>query len=134
MELTGQAIRFFWVGVFTNVGMYTSYLFITWAGLGHKLSMTLVYMSGVAIGFILNRRWTFRHEGLLAQGLLRYLLIYFLGYLVNLAGLYLLVDALGYPHQIIQLMLGVLLAIIFFVMQRYWVFSDKTKAIPDYVR
>ena len=133
MELTSQAVRFFIVGVFTNVSLYIVYLLITWLGLDHKLAMTLVYISGVLMGFTLNRNWSFRHRGHTSHGFIRYSVMYAVGYLVNLTVLYLLVDIAGYPHQIIQLLIAMLLAIMFFVLLRLWVFNDKHKDASDYV-
>lgn len=128
MKLTLQAARFLVVGVFTNACLYVAYLYITWKGLDHKLAMTIAYMTGVLMSFALNRNWTFRHNGSVSSGFVRYVLIYFFGYFIDLAGLYLLVDMAGYPHQIIQLMIAVLLAAMFFVLQRVWVFQ-KTERI-----
>jgi putative flippase GtrA len=133
MEFTSQAVRFLIVGAFTNISLYLVYLLITWFGIDHKLAMTLVYMSGVLMGFMLNRNWTFRHHGRISHGFIRYCVMYAVGYFVNLTGLYLLVDIAGYPHQIIQLLIAILSAIIFFVLMRLWVFSDRENEKPGFI-
>lgn len=133
MEINRQAMRFFIVGVFTNVSLYIVYLLITWLGLDHKLAMTLVYISGVLMGFTLNRNWSFRHRGHISHGFMRYSVIYAVGYLVNLTGLYLLVDIAGYPHQIIQLLIAIMLAVMFFILMRLWIFNDKHKEESGHV-
>ena len=133
MKLTSQAIRFLIVGTLTNVSLYLVYLLITWFAVEHKLAMTLVYISGVIMGFMLNRNWTFRHHGHISHGFIRYSVIYTAGYFVNLIGLYLLVDIAGYPHQIIQLLISILLAIIFFILLRSWVFHNKKKENSGFV-
>lgn len=132
MELTNQAIRFIMVGTFTNASLYFGYLLITWFEVDHKLAMTLVYILGVLLGFTLNRNWAFRHHGHISHGFIRYLVMYAVGYLINLIGLYLLVDIAGYPHQIIQLFIAVLLAVTFFVLMRLWVFKDRHKDVSGY--
>lgn len=133
MKLTSQAIRFLIVGTFTNASLYVVYLLITWLAIDHKLAMTLVYASGVLMGFMFNRNWTFRHHGHISHGFIRYSVMYAVGYFVNLIGLYLLVDIAGYPHQIIQLLFAILLAIMFFILMRLWVFSDKQNERPGYI-
>lgn len=133
MEFTRQAVRFLIVGTFTNISLYLVYLLITWFGIDHKLAMTLVYMSGVFMGFMLNRNWTFRDQGHISRGFIRYLVMYAAGYFINLVGLYLLVDIAGYPHQIIQLLIATLLAIMFFALMRLWVFNDRQNERPGYI-
>ena len=133
MKLTSMAIRFLIVGILTNVSLYLIYLLITWLAVDHKIAMTLVYISGVITGFMLNRNWTFRHHGRVSHGFIRYTAIYAAGYFANLIGLYLLVDIAGYPHQIIQLLISILLAIIFFVLLRLWVFHNKQNESSGHV-
>lgn len=132
MRFSTQMVRFLAVGLITNGSLYAAYLAITSLGLEHKLAMTLVYVSGVVMGFLFNRNWTFRHNGQFASGFMRYASIYFAGYIVNLCGLYLLVDIFGYPHQIMQLIIGALLTIVFFIAQRYWIFKQDGKPVSDY--
>lgn len=132
MRFSTQMVRFLTVGLITNASLYTAYLAITSLGLEHKLAMTLVYVSGVVMGFLFNRNWTFRHNGQLARGFMRYASIYFAGYVVNFCGLFLLVDIFGYPHQIMQLIIGALLMGVFFIAQRYWIFKHDGKPVSDY--
>lgn len=126
MNVSRQLMRFLIVGTLTNLSLYLVYLVITWLGLDHKLAMTLVYIGGVIMSFSLNRNWTFSHNGHLTSSFLRYSLLYLFGYFLNLTGLFLLVDIAGYPHQVIQLLIAMLLAIFFFVFQRVWVFSKRS--------
>lgn len=118
----GQLIRYGIVGTFSNVVGYVLYLVITAAGVEHKLAMTLVYVMGVWQTFILNKRWSFRQDGMYGPAFKRYCTAYGLGYLINLTSLFLFVDQLGYPHQIVQGILVLSLAIILFLLQKFWVF------------
>ena len=52
----------------------------------------------------------------------RYCTVYGLGYLLNLAVLYFLVDLHGYPHQSVQAAMIITLAVLLFISQKYWVF------------
>jgi len=118
-----QAFRFAVVGLASNAVLYLLYLGMTAAGLGPKLAMSLVYGIGVAQTFLFNKRWTFNHSGRHDTALLRYIAVYAGGYLANLLVLAWLVDGLGYPHQIVQGVMILLLAGCFFVLQKIWVFK-----------
>lgn len=121
-QLTPQFARFVVVGLLSNLVLYLFYLLFTGLGLGHKLSMSIMYVLGVAQTFIFNRSWTFKHHGAKGPALLRYIISYALGYILNFLVLLWLVDMLNYPHQLVQAAMIILLAISFFLAQRYWIF------------
>jgi putative flippase GtrA len=106
----------------SNALLYAAYLVLCAYGMHAKTAMTLVYITGVAQTFILNRRWTFSFDGPSARPFLRYCLAYALGYLVNLLTLHLFVDVLGYRHQVVQGLAVIEVATILFVLHRFWVF------------
>ena len=123
MSTPAQMLRFAVVGLASNAVLYLVYLGMTASGIGPKLAMSLVYGIGVAQTFLLNKRWTFNHEGRHDIALLRYLSVYAGGYLANLLVLAWLVDSLGYPHQIVQGVMILVLAGCFFILQKIWVFK-----------
>lgn len=118
-----QAFRFAMVGLASNALLYLIYLALTAAGIDPKIAMSLLYMAGVAQTFLFNKRWTFNHTGNHSTTLVRYLIVYASGYLVNLLVLFWLVDSLGYPHQIIQGVMILMLAGTIFLLQKFWVFK-----------
>lgn len=117
-----QLVRYGLVGLASNGALYAAYLILTAAGLEAKLTMTLLYITGVAQTFLFNKRWTFGHDGSRRSAFVRYCISYALGYVVNLLALYFLVDRLGFRHQIVQGVMIVGLAIMLFLLQKYWVF------------
>jgi putative flippase GtrA len=123
-----QGLRFMVVGLGSNVVLYLLYLFLTTAALGHKTAMTLLFALGVVQTFAFNKRWTFRHQGFIQSSLLKYILIYSLAYLLNLTALLLLVDTLGYPHQIVQGVMILSIALMLFLLQKFWVFRTPATA------
>jgi putative flippase GtrA len=123
-----QIARFAMVGVASNVCLYLGYLLLTWFGMGHKLAMSLLYLCGVVQSFALNRSWTFGHRGEMRGPFSRYLVAAVLGYAINYAGLYGLVDASGVNHRLAQAIMIVVVAAVLFVMQRYWVFRAEPAA------
>lgn len=120
----GQLFRYGIVGVLSNAVGYLLYIGITAAGMEHKLAMTLLYVVGVAQTFIFNKRWSFKHRGTHWPALVRYGASYALGYLINLLALLVLVDQLGYPHQIVQGVMILSLAVLLFLLQKFWVFRS----------
>jgi putative flippase GtrA len=90
--------------------------------------MTVLYVTGVLMTFVFNRNWSFAHNGVISSALIRYLLIYFLGFVVNWLALYLLADRAGMPHEWVQGAMILLLAIGLFLLQKFWVFNRE--AIP----
>jgi putative flippase GtrA len=118
----GQLIRYGIVGVLSNLLAYLIYLGLTMVGLEPKLAMSLVYLLGIVQTFFLNKNWSFHFDGAMAPALFRYIIIYLLGYLINILTLLLLVDTLGFPHQWVMAGLIVFMALFFFVGQKFWAF------------
>ena len=124
-----QLLRYVMVGVGSNVILYLAYLLLTGLGLGHKTAMTLSYGVGILQTFLINRSWTFGHQGHIRSAFICYIAIYLLGYLVNFSGLYIFVDLFGFAHQLIQGVMIIIVAVLLFVLQRLWVF-DKHNERP----
>lgn len=130
MEVTKQFIRYAVVGVASNTAIYLLYLLVTWLGIGPKIAMTSLYIVGVLQTFVLNRKWSFGFSGRTTPALARYATAYVLGYVVNLIALVLLVDQLGLPHQLVQGVMILMVALMLFLAQRYWVFPTAPKSDP----
>lgn len=124
---TIQFFRYAVVGLCTNVLLFCIYLLITALGTGPKIAMTLLYVLGVIMSFVLNRRWSFAFKGGVPQSLIRYIIAYVAGYVLNLMLLLLLVDIQGWPHQYVQGGITFLLAIILFLLQKLWVFKPNKR-------
>lgn len=121
-----QFMRYIAVGLSANLLLYICYLVLTSIGMGHKTAMTLLYLSGVLLTFVANRVWSFSHGGLVHLAFGRYVIAYALGYLLNLALLWLAVDRMHLPHQGVQAVAIVLVAVSLFIMHKYWVFAPTT--------
>lgn len=118
-----QMIRYALVGFASNAAIYLIYLLITYLGMEAKSAMTLVYVFGAYIGFIGNRKWTFRHRGAASTAAMRYVLAHLCGYLMNFLILYIFVDRLGCAHQWVQAAAIVIVAAFLFVGFKYFVFK-----------
>ena len=124
-----QLFRYGLVGLTSNAFGFLLYLVLTYAGMGHKTAMSLLYGVGVLQTFYFNRRWTFGHNGPNSTAFARYVVTYAVGYLVNLVVLIMLVDRWGYPHQWVQAAMIFILAAFLFAAQRYWVFTVASQGV-----
>ena len=127
----GQFFRYALVGLISNTALYLAYLVLTATGVEPKLAMTALYIIGVTLTFIFNKRWSFSHEGMHGPAFIRYCVTYGFGYFINLLGLLALVDRLGYPHQIVQGALLITVAVMLFILQKFWVFRLDGPAPPS---
>jgi len=127
-ETLTQLVRYGIVGLASNAVGYLLYLGLTYLGMGPKLAMSLLYGVGVLQTFVFNKKWSFRFDGAATPALVRYLVVYAVGYAVNLLTLMLLVDQAQLPHQLVQGVMIFIVAIMLFIAQRYWVFRQATRS------
>ncbi len=121
-----QFLRYIAAGVLTNVLGYSLYLLITWAGLGHKTTMTMLFFVGIAVSFWLNRNWAFRRVDSSSGALPRFLVAYLVGFAYNFLLLWIMVDVMGFDHTIIQAIAVATLALLLFMAQKYWIFRPQS--------
>ena len=127
-KAAGQLMRYATVGIISNIIGFLLYLALTYAGMEHKLAMTLLYGVGVAQTFVFNKRWAFGYQGMSHTAFLRYVIAYVLGYALNFVMLWLAVDQFRLPHQWVQAVAIVIVASSLFVLHRYWVFAPAARS------
>jgi putative flippase GtrA len=120
-----QSVRYALVGLGLNGLVFVIYLMLTYQGLDFRVSMTIAYVTGVMLSFLANSNWSFEHDGALSPAFLRYMIAYFLGYILNLAILWAGVEYLLFPHQLVQAFSIAVVAVILFALQKRWVFSPQ---------
>ncbi len=118
----GEMLRFAVVGLVSNGVLYVLYLVARSLGVEHNLAMTIAFLVGVAQTFVANRSWSFRSRARAAPAFGRYLIVYLMAYLLNLAASILFVDRFGYPDRVVQAIMVVVIAVLLFVGQKLWVF------------
>jgi putative flippase GtrA len=111
------------IGICVNSLNYLLYLFATAHQVSPKVSMSVLYLAGVIVNILANRKWTFQSEGKLLSVALRAGVAYLLGYFIDFCLLYCFVDVLGYSHQLIQLLAIVVVAVFLFVSFKFYVFK-----------
>ncbi len=129
--IRAQFTRYVIVGLVSNAILYLGYLALTAFGMGHKLAMTVLYVLGVCQTFFFNRSWSFQDSGRIQGAFVKYLAVYGTGYAINWSLLWLFVDELGLPHQVVQGILIFVVAIFIFLLLRFWVFnSSASRKVP----
>jgi len=123
-NLIAQLYCYGFVGIASNLTGYMIYLLVTFLGATPKITMTLLYIAGAAVGFWGNRRLTFSHKGRLLGAGVRYTIAHLFGYAINLVILIVMVDNLGYPHQWVQAAAIFIVAIFLFITFKFFVFSE----------
>lgn len=124
-----QLFYFGIVGVASNLTGYLCYLLITFLGGSPKTTMSILYAVAATIGFFGNRKLTFAHSGSLLGAGIRYLFAHCCGYMINLTILIVAVDKLGYPHQWVQAVAILIVALFLFLTFKFFVF--KKEEIPN---
>ena len=118
MQLTRYGIT----GILNNFLGYLIYILITFLWLDPKVAISLFYPIGAVTAYIGHSKYSFAYQGNRTAALIRYSLAYFSGYGVNLMMLFILSDKLKCPHQIVQAIAIPLVAIVLFLMLKYFVF------------
>ena len=133
-----QLIRYAFVGVL-NTGLGYAVIFLCmgvfdWSPVASNVAG---YAVGFVVSFVLNRSFTFRSTGAARGELKRFLLIFALAYLANLAVLVLLVHAAGMGGGWAQVVAGIVYFALSFVLNKYYVFVDgvehRSRRRPDHV-
>ncbi len=123
MSAATEILRFGAVGLGSNALLYLLYLAATAVGIEPKVAMSLLYVVGVLQTFVLNKQWTFRHEGHVRRTAIRYWVAYAALYLANVVLLIVFVDMAGLDHRIVQGVLILVIGLVLFALQKYWVFQ-----------
>lgn len=121
-ELVTQLFRYSLVGLLSNIAGYLVYLALTYLGCTPKITMSLLYSIGAAVGFFGNRSLTFEYQGSVMGAGGRYVVVHSFGYLINLSLLIVFVDKLGYAHQWVQAIAILMVAAFLFMAFKFYVF------------
>lgn len=95
------------------------------AHLWYLVSVFLGTFTGGLVGFILGRRWAFTsRQGRISHQAYRYFIMWVINILLNLGGVYCLVDFLHLKYILAKAIVAVILSISFnYPMQKYYVFA-----------
>lgn len=119
-----QFVRYAIVGLVTNFIGYSIFLLLMRVGIGHKQSMSILYLVSTGIGFLGMRNWVFKNKQNFYFTAVKFFTIYFIGYLVSIAVIMEFVDVCGYSSWFIQAGLILILPFYFFTALKWFVFTN----------
>lgn len=123
-ELIRQGLRFALVGlVNTAVGLISIYSILYFTNAGPFIANGIGYAIGFSVSFILNRSWTFEHEGAARHVLPRYFLVVAVAYLCNFAVVYYVILFLEWNAYLAQPAGIVVYSSITFIGSKVFVFK-----------
>jgi len=130
-----QFIRYSFTGLALNFFGYLLYIAVTWMGMESKLAVTVFFPMAVLYSFFAHKQISFQYPcGTRNYRLVvRYITVYAIGYIINLALLTFFHDRLGYPHQWVQAAAIFIVAGFLFVAMKLFVFRkvvNLTKLSP----
>jgi putative flippase GtrA len=129
MILTKQFASYAIIGLTTNGLSFLGFAVLTWLGLSPVYAISIIYPVQISFAFILNKSWTFSHEGSVSTSAVRYLIAYVGCYGLNVAVLKYFNGYWGYSHLLVQAVAVVVIVPLLFVTQKLWVFREDAALI-----
>lgn len=125
--MNNQLFRFFLVSIGNTVSFMIVIVFLKFFGIGDVISNFLAYTVAITQSFVLNRNWTFLHEGKLSGAALKYVIVIIFAYLINLSVLLYALDILKINSYLSHGLGAIAYGAVTFIAMRYIVFSNKEK-------
>lgn len=121
-----ELAKFVGVGVLnTIVGLIIIYSLKWYLHWGDAVSNLAGYLICIAIGFVLNGRWTFATPALKARHLVGYFLVAGAAYLMNLVAVLTSIEVLDMPGDLAQLVGVPAFTLTSYFLNKTFVFSRK---------
>ena len=87
--------------------------------------MSFLYILGTLLGYILNKYFSFKSKIHNNLEWIKYCISYSIGYFLNFIILFYFVDFLNFPHRYVQLIAIIIVALLLFIMLRFFVFTKN---------
>lgn len=101
------------------------------AGFHYLVSIAIAFLLATAMGFALNRQWTFGKNGVAEQGeFVRYVAVTIGGIAISLSATWYL-TRFGIPYYVTMVAIGCLMAPLNFVAHRVWSFALGLQISPE---
>lgn len=121
----GQGVRYGLIGV-ALAGLYAGIYWCcaTLIEMPAQLANGAGFAAALVTGYILHSRWSFRGHGQRSNWSWgRFLVVSFVGYLINCLWIWLIVDQLSYPVALSIIPIVTLTPIFTFLLNRGWTFA-----------
>lgn len=131
MIWTKQFASYVIIGLTANGLGLLGFAVLTGLGLSPEFAISIIYPTHITFAFILNKSWSFSHKGHIPTSAVRYLIAYIGCYVLNVAVLKFFSGYLGYSHLIVQAITILVMALLLFLAQKYWVFRVRVSSIAN---
>ena len=123
--MANKGLKFLVAGTLNTAVNYLIYVLLVFLGLNYNIALTVDYIFGIGLGYLLNRFWTFSVTGSYRKNFPKYIAVYLAVFLLNI----LILNALVMLN-IVGPVVGQLIALggvtlFSFQLQNKWVFATK---------
>ena len=127
-----QFISFNIIGLINTTLTTLLYFFLIYLEYNYITSLLFIYLLGVFFSFYMNKKFTFKYKSSSSLSLSLYLylkmcLSYLFIFVINAALLYVFIERMLINRYLSQILAMFLLVIISFILQKFFVFKEKTK-------
>ena len=109
-------------GIILNLSGYLTYIILTSYGIDPKLTVILIAPIFIFFTFIIQKNYIFYSKKKSFLIAINYLVLCVIGNLINIFFLYVFVDLLSFPHQIIQFLSMIIIGLMFYLCLKYYIF------------
>ena len=120
---SGYVGRYAGSGAFNTLVGFGIIFGLMWAGVSPFAANAAGYGCGFVLGFLLTRRLVFRSQGSMPRELARYVLVFALAYVANLAVLHASIAWLRWPPVLGQVVAAVCFTSSMYLMSRFYAFT-----------
>ncbi|MBQ4899954.1 GtrA family protein [Paenibacillus sp. Marseille-P2973] len=122
--MRSQPFKFVLVGILNTCISFIAYIFfISFVSDNYLFALMFSHLFGIINSYFWNRRWTFNSVNTNHRSILKFVLVYFITFLVNLLLLHLLIDNGGINKLLSQALALLVTTAISFVGHKYWSFK-----------
>jgi len=121
--LLRQFVTFPGVGLIAAVAHFGVLIaLVEGGGIAPVIATLWAFLAGVAVSYVLNRRYTFRSGRPHRAAAPRFFAVSAVGFVLNGAGMWFLIEAWGVPYLIAQVIATTIVLIWNFSANRWWTF------------
>ncbi|MCF7920482.1 MAG: GtrA family protein [Candidatus Cloacimonetes bacterium] len=117
-----REVKFGLVGLFNTVLTYLIYSLLILGGTKYQAALIIEYVTGITIGYFLQRFWTFKSRKSFHTTFIKYLLLYLAIFAGNMFLLKLIINSTQFNEIVSQGFCLIILSIISFFIQKKKIF------------
>lgn len=121
-----QFIKFGVVGCSNTVLFILIYWLLVYLSINYLIANIISYVLSSIWGYVLNKIWVFKvKNGKIVSSILKYYIVYGTSFIINLIGMYLMVDILKVNKFIAPILIMCITIPYNFIFNKLWAFRNK---------